>query len=186
MRFPAMMAAVLAMQLPATAQTTGEVSPEDLWERFLQTCTAVMTDPDSYLASLVRPGPAGERIISVTPDRMAVSVFYRIGNVYDEVELYRIGDRQIRDCAVIGEYYEMETQNLVVRLKEIVATSEAVELAGGHAPQDYAQEGRVYTVDDVYMFAIDGLWPESGEIAVAQVIGGELQLTMQYVTTPDN
>jgi hypothetical protein len=191
MRFPAVAAALLALPLGAASQPLDEISPEGLWTRFLQTCSTVLTDPDAYLAGLPRPGPSGERVISVSPDRNVVSVFHRIGNAYDEVELYRVGNHQIRDCAVIGEYYDMETGGaqmetavLAQGLTEIAASVEGVTLTGGHAPQDYSEENTFYTVDEIYLFAIDGLWPETGEVAVVHVIGGELQFMVQFVVTP--
>lgn len=184
MRILATAIAFIAVPLGAAAQPIDQVSPRDLWLRFLTTCTAVLNDPDGYLAGLPSPGPSGERVISVSPDRNVVSVFYRTGNAYDEVEFFRVGNRQIRDCGVIGEFYDVEAEPLAQRLTEIAASVEGVTLTGGHAPQDYSGEGAFYTVDDIYLFAIDGLWPETGEIAVIHVIGGELQFMVQFLVEP--
>lgn len=161
--------------LPIYAQ---QLSPSDIWERFKLTCSQVMIDPDAFLAGIKTPGPSGERVISISPDSTAVSVYQREANGYDEVELYLIGARQIRDCSVIGEFYESDTSELATELINIVTLEGEVSISGGHAPQDYGDDG-LYTVDDIFIFAIDGVFPERNLISVAHVIGGELQLSVQ-------
>jgi len=59
----------------AAAQSALDLSPKQVWERFQETCTQVLSDPDTYLSGLKRPGKAGERVISVSPDQKAVSVY---------------------------------------------------------------------------------------------------------------
>uniref|UniRef100_UPI003B516596 hypothetical protein n=1 Tax=Roseovarius indicus TaxID=540747 RepID=UPI003B516596 len=148
-------------------------------DRFLQTCTQVLSDPDAYLAGIESPGPAGERVTSVSPDRNLVSVYEREGAVHDEVELHIVGNRQVRDCSVIGEFHGADTEELAGQFRQVVESRDGLTISGGHAPQDYVDGGALTTEEDIYLYAIDGLWPELGLIATAHVIAGELQLYVQ-------
>ncbi|WP_135506478.1 hypothetical protein [Roseovarius aestuariivivens] len=165
--------------VPANAQQ--QFSPGDVWARFAETCGQVISDPDGYIDGLERPGALGERVISESPDGKAVSIYYPSANAYDEVEIYVIGEREVRDCSVIGQFYSMDTSQLASDFREIVAGDTQLAIAGGHAPQDYSEEGSTYTVEEIYLFAIDGLWPEQDLVTVAHVIGGELQLMVQQI-----
>lgn len=176
------LAGLIAFWVPHLAsaeQSTAEFSPASIWQRFKSTCNQVITDPDRFLSAIARPGPRGERVISVSPDRNVVSVYQREANGYDEVELHLIGDRQIRDCSVIGEFYNIEPSQLASDFVEVVSSEEGVAITGGHAPQDYAEEGGIYTVNNIFLYAIDGVWPAENLIVIVHVIGGELQLYVQ-------
>ncbi|MFV1607145.1 hypothetical protein VWY06_02000 [Phaeobacter sp. JH20_10] len=172
----------LAFSSQVAAQPANELTPKLVWERFQETCSQVLSDPDAYLSSLARPGEAGERVVSVSPDQMVVSVFNRVANSYDEVELHIVGNRQLRDCSVIGEFYEQDTSQLAQSLVNIVSAEEGVTISGGHAPQDYVEDGKIYAEEAIHLFAIDGIWPEHGVMAVAHVIAGQLQLYVQQAT----
>ncbi|OAN75547.1 hypothetical protein A8B78_16165 [Jannaschia sp. EhC01] len=179
----------LSLAAPAAAQNPEALTPQRVWDQFFATCTAVLEDPDAYLASLPSPGPYGERVISVSPDQMAVSVFHLVSpGLYDEVQLHIIGDRQLRDCIVIGAFEFDDTQSLVDALAQSVAAQDGASLSGGHTPQDYVEvfdgQGDIYTEEQIHLFAIDGLWPEVGAIALAHVVADELQLSVEFVISP--
>ena len=162
----------------STVMDVSDQTPAMVWDRFKATCTSVVTDPDRYLSGLQRPGPQGERVVSISPDRKLVSVFNRIESAYEEVELYLVGKRQIRDCSVIGEFPELETAQLAEHFRQI-ATSEGLTVVGGHAPQDYPSSDGVFTEDDIYLFGVDGVWPDERLMATVHVIEGELQFYVQ-------
>ncbi|KRS19057.1 hypothetical protein [Roseovarius indicus] len=175
--------AVAAEDAPDTEELVSEgdaqASPDAVLERFTKTCTQVLGDPDAYLAGIETPGPAGERVTSVSPDKKLVSVYARDGTTYDEVELHIVGNRQVRDCSVIGEFHGADTEELAGQFRQMVESREGLTISGGHAPQDYVDGGALTTEEDIYLYAIDGLWPELGLIATAHVIAGELQLYVQ-------
>ncbi len=114
--------------------------------------------------------------MSISPDGNVVSVYRREANSYEEVEFHVIGERQVFDCSVIGEFYDVETSSLAQQFEEMISSSGGMKISGGHAPQDYVEEGGLYSENDIFLYAIDGVWPQPGIIVIAHVIAGELQI----------
>ncbi|MBO9407999.1 hypothetical protein J7399_11210 [Shimia sp. R9_1] len=152
-----------------------QLSTLEVWNRFQSTCRQVFLDPNAFMASLTIPAASGDRVLSVSPDSKAISIYRREHNVYDEIQFHVIGNRQIRDCSVIGEFYDLNTSEIASQLLNIASSTGSATISGGHAPQDYDGE----TVEEIYLFAIDGLFPNANLISVAHVIDGELQLLVQ-------
>ena len=153
------------------AQQAPYFDPASLLERFRSTCSTVLANPDAYLASLPRPGPFGERVISVSPDQKAVSVFWRQGTAYDEVYLHLVGTKQVRECIVLGEYFIDPSYSPISDLLAAVAADPLLTITGGHMPQDYIENGNFNTVDHIYQYALDGLFPADDLTALVGING---------------
>ncbi|MEL7165110.1 MAG: hypothetical protein AAGL96_06510 [Pseudomonadota bacterium] len=162
-------------------QQTEGISPNAVWQHFKQVCTQVLFDTDNYLAGLRTPGVYGERVISVSPDRNAVSVYLRQGNAYDEVYLHIVGARQLRQCLVIGEFYELDHDTLSGLFEAAVLSQPGLIVTGGLVPQDYVDGGSKYEIEQFRVYAVDGLWPQAGLIASVQIVEGELQMAVEYL-----
>lgn len=159
--------------MPVSAQT-----PEDAIDRFVTACSAVREDPNAYLAALPETGPAGEPVTTRSPDETIASVFYRQDNLYDEVVIAMLGDRHLSDCAVIAELYDFDTKELAAQVETIIA-DRGWDLDGGDVPLSVSDGGQAYLIEN-HLYALSGLWPDTGEIALVFVFEGELQLMVQF------
>lgn len=170
--------ALLGAALFASPAAAQEISIEEAFGKFRQACSRALSDPDAYLDALPHPGPAGERVTSVSPDGGVVSVFLRDANIYEEVEVYRLGERVLVDCSVIGEFYDQPGDEIAARIAAILKTDPNLSFVGGQTAQDYsgADGNRYDTVEDIYLYAVDGLWPSHGLPTVIHIVGGELQM----------
>lgn len=171
----------LTLVLNPTISTAQQKTVQEVWDRFKQTCNQILIDPTSYIDSLTIPGSKGERIISVSPDKQVTSIYNNIGGAYDEIELHDINNKQVRDCSVIGQFYNQNMKAVVEEFRDVIGKENQITLSGGHAPQEYVEEGRKFAEKRIYLFAIDGLWPDKSLITIAHLIAGEVQLYVRYV-----
>lgn len=173
-------AVVLPAMLFVSVAQAEDVDVAGGFDRFASACGQLIEDPEGYISNLPRPGPKGERVVSVSPDGKATSIYVRDANLYEEAEVHEIGDALLIQCSVIVELDDLEGEELANAFRDVVAAKPEIEMTGGQTPQDYVEEGSyVFTLEPFFLFALRGLWPDPNLMSTVDIIESELQMDVQ-------
>ncbi|MEM9344131.1 MAG: hypothetical protein AAGA87_13895 [Pseudomonadota bacterium] len=162
--------ALLLMPTPATADTTDAL--KSALTRFTNICPQALADPDVYMATLARPGPAGEDAVYRSDDGQYVLVHTaQTEGITDYVEVSALGLRSCTISATIPNF--PEAPEIADALRPML-TSVAETVVGGRVPLitpmwDPGESPEAFDSGDWFVFHMTGLWPDSDAVATAQV-----------------
>ena len=126
--------AVAVALAPAMAHADTSIAVENALFRFQTACPTALTDPDTYIASLTLPGPAGEEGVYASPDGRYVLVHTtQTEGLTDKVELVELADRQLRRCRISAVLPDLPEAGAIA--KALLPLLDGHEVIGGETPQ---------------------------------------------------
>lgn len=144
-------------------------------DRFTAVCPAALTDPETYIASLTLPGPAGEDAVYRSDDgRYTLIHTSQAEGLTDYVELSDLTGHARRACTVRASIPDFpEAEEIADALYPLLKTR-AREVIGGRIPNitpmwEPGETPEAFNSGDWYIFHMTGLWPDTADIATAQV-----------------
>ncbi|MDU8944607.1 hypothetical protein RXV90_14525 [Rhodophyticola sp. MJ-SS7] len=164
--------AALALATPALADPGPSIRAA--FDRFASVCPAALIDPETYIASLTLPGPAGEDVLYRSPDGKYLLVHTaQSEGVTDYVELTTLSDRTRRTCAIHATLPDFPEAPEVADILYPILQRTAAEVIGGRIPivtpmWDPGESPEAFHSGDWYVFHMTGLWPDLDAIATAQ------------------
>ena len=164
--------AVLALATPALADPGPAIRAA--FERFTAVCPVALVDPETYIASLTLPGPAGEDVLYRSPDERYLLVHTaQSEGITDYVEFSNLSDRTLRNCAIRATLPEFPEAHVVADTLYPILRGAAAEVIGGRVPLvtpmwDPGESPEAFNSGDWYVFHMTGLWPDLDAVATAQ------------------
>lgn len=178
-------AAIMALMIGTAAEADPTPAIAAALDRFITTCPIALDAPDTYIASLTIPGPAGEDVLYRSDDgRYTLIHTAQVEGITDYVELSNLENRALRSCAIRATLPDFPEAEAVAEALYPLLQFDVSEIIGGRVPLvtpmwDPGERPEAFASGDWYVFHMTGLWPDRDEIATAQA---ELGAVSFYVS----
>lgn len=170
---PLLFFAFALASLPAHGDTRAAITTA--MDRFTAVCPVALTDPETYIASLTLPGPAGEDAVYRSEDnRYTLIHTSQAEGLTDYVEISDLTGQARRTCTIRASLPDFPEAADIADVLYTLLQTRAQEVIGGRIPNitpmwEPGETPQAFNSGDWYIFHMTGLWTGSPDIATAQV-----------------
>ncbi|MEM9432906.1 MAG: hypothetical protein AAGA12_03225 [Pseudomonadota bacterium] len=183
--------ALISLLLASPAAAQAPIGFEQVWQVFTTQCPPALRDPQSFIDALPKPGPAGERVMTTSPDGRFIMVDTSIDGVQISLDMSVTGDVISRGCSFIAYGHNGLDPTVSPATMHDMLTAKFGEqpqahLAGGLMPREIptgmpAPTPAVSVNQNMYEYHFTGLFEDLDTVGSASFGPGFLSFHVQVI-----